>query len=110
MPISPEEICRKLGESKTKAIFAELTSRSEEHTSELQSLAYLVCRLPLDKEQSSLEDPYVGTIRSCRAFLSALHGVIDGLIRHLIECGDRAVISSPKLIATHTAIFVDLRA
>src|ERR1041384_1274036 len=28
--------------------------RSEEHTSELQSLAYLVCRLLLEKEQTSL--------------------------------------------------------
>jgi hypothetical protein len=28
MPISPEEICRKLGESKTKSIFAELTSEA----------------------------------------------------------------------------------
>ncbi len=28
MPISPEEICRKLGENKTKAIFAELTSEA----------------------------------------------------------------------------------
>src|SRR5687767_15779113 len=28
---------------------AEKAARSEEHTSELQSLAYLVCRLPLEK-------------------------------------------------------------
>src|SRR2546425_1506255 len=28
-----------------------LTSRSEEHTSELQSLAYLVCRLLLEKKK-----------------------------------------------------------
>src|SRR2546425_2979832 len=30
---------------------ARLTSRSEEHTSELQSLAYLVCRLLLEKKK-----------------------------------------------------------
>src|SRR5687767_15570143 len=30
--------------------FHELGGRSEEHTSELQSLAYLVCRLPLEKK------------------------------------------------------------
>src|SRR2546425_8573206 len=30
------------------------TVRSEEHTSELQSLAYLVCRLLLEKKKSSL--------------------------------------------------------
>src|SRR2546425_7359784 len=29
----------------------ELTTRSEEHTSELQSLAYLVCRLLLEKKK-----------------------------------------------------------
>src|SRR2546425_7325517 len=31
--------------------------RSEEHTSELQSLAYLVCRLLLDKKKILLLDP-----------------------------------------------------
>src|SRR5687767_15695360 len=30
----------------------ELTRRSEEHTSELQSLAYLVCRLLLEKKKT----------------------------------------------------------
>src|SRR5205823_13459119 len=30
----------------------EITSRSEEHTSELQSLAYLVCRLLLEKKKT----------------------------------------------------------
>src|SRR2546425_8091052 len=30
-----------------------LTNRSEEHTSELQSLAYLVCRLLLEKNNTS---------------------------------------------------------
>src|SRR5687767_15613772 len=28
-------------------------TRSEDHTSELQSLAYIVCRLPLEKKQAS---------------------------------------------------------
>src|SRR2546425_5537669 len=31
-----------------------LTERSEEHTSELQSLAYLVCRLLLEKKKTTL--------------------------------------------------------
>src|SRR2546423_8764724 len=31
--------------------------RSEEHTSELQSLAYLVCRLLLEKKKKSLTNP-----------------------------------------------------
>src|SRR6478609_10353963 len=33
------------------------TSRSEEHTSELQSLAYLVCRLLLEKKKPALVAP-----------------------------------------------------
>src|SRR2546425_9123121 len=32
--------------------FAALAERSEEHTSELQSLAYLVCRLLLEKKKN----------------------------------------------------------
>src|SRR3989441_9290934 len=36
-----------------KVVFA-LHVRSEEHTSELQSLAYLVCRLLLEKKKSAL--------------------------------------------------------
>src|SRR2546425_13094330 len=32
--------------------------RSEEHTSELQSLAYLVCRLLLEKKKQSASSPY----------------------------------------------------
>src|SRR5205823_12756266 len=38
---SPEEIC---------GVSARMSKRSEEHTSELQSLAYLVCRLLLEKK------------------------------------------------------------
>src|SRR5687767_15334436 len=34
------------------------TARSEEHTSELQSLAYLVCRLLLEKKKKSKRRPY----------------------------------------------------
>src|SRR2546423_7827401 len=34
-----------------------LQSRSEEHTSELQSLAYLVCRLLLEKKKNQLHYP-----------------------------------------------------
>src|SRR2546425_4888096 len=32
--------------------------RSEEHTSELQSLAYLVCRLLLEKKKKTKSQPY----------------------------------------------------
>src|SRR2546423_8533214 len=34
------------------------TSRSEEHTSELQSLAYLVCRLLLAKKKTYIHGPH----------------------------------------------------
>src|SRR2546425_1895256 len=36
--------------------------RSEEHTSELQSLAYLVCRLLLEKKKHHNRDPAVESI------------------------------------------------
>src|SRR2546425_2446060 len=36
-------------------IQAGASTRSEEHTSELQSLAYLVCRLLLEKKKSSIK-------------------------------------------------------
>src|SRR2546425_7788188 len=35
---------------------AGLTTRSEEHTSELQSLAYLVCRLLLEKKNTYIDN------------------------------------------------------
>src|SRR2546425_6310408 len=35
------------------ALVVEVPGRSEEHTSELQSLAYLVCRLLLEKKKDS---------------------------------------------------------
>src|SRR2546425_5318856 len=37
-------------------IWVVLSSRSEEHTSELQSLAYLVCRLLLEKKKKKCTD------------------------------------------------------
>src|SRR2546423_7854472 len=39
-----------------------IRSRSEEHTSELQSLAYLVCRLLLEKKKTLLETPHLTSI------------------------------------------------
>src|SRR5947199_256902 len=36
----------------------ESPARSEEHTSELQSLRHLVCRLLLEKKKSSIMDPW----------------------------------------------------
>src|SRR2546425_7877515 len=41
--------------------FRGFLARSEEHTSELQSLAYLVCRLLLEKKKKQ----YISELRSC---------------------------------------------
>src|SRR2546425_2009505 len=43
----------------------EACSRSEEHTSELQSLAYLVCRLLLEKKKKMTEMIVVICLRWC---------------------------------------------
>src|SRR2546425_4999795 len=43
--------------------------RSEEHTSELQSLAYLVCRLLLEKKKPPARCPSGTRDRSCGAYL-----------------------------------------
>src|SRR3712207_8307720 len=44
---------RRYGRSATRAPRASHTARSEEHTSELQSRQYLVCRLLLEKKTHS---------------------------------------------------------
>src|SRR2546425_9665580 len=43
--------------------------RSEEHTSELQSLAYLVCRLLLEKKNTTRSDQVLGLDDGSDAFL-----------------------------------------
>src|SRR2546425_3888628 len=45
---------------------AHVVMRSEEHTSELQSLAYLVCRLLLEKKKNDQTDKYILKIYSDR--------------------------------------------
>src|SRR2546423_10926954 len=40
--------------------------RSEEHTSELQSLAYLVCRLLLEKKKTRIEPAYCWSMNAGR--------------------------------------------
>src|SRR2546425_7734007 len=46
-----------------------LVPRSEEHTSELQSLAYLVCRLLLEKKKKHISDAHTdpNRIHQCSA-------------------------------------------
>src|SRR2546425_8877564 len=63
LPISPPKVTRVVGDQMFHASgdrqfqnvviirIRQVGSRSEEHTSELQSLAYLVCRLLLEKKK-----------------------------------------------------------
>src|SRR2546425_6691277 len=55
--------------------------RSEEHTSELQSLAYLVCRLLLEKKKTSSEP------RAERAAAENLVVVDDAVMHDLLRQG-----------------------
>src|SRR2546425_3496166 len=50
-------------------IAAGIVDRSEEHTSELQSLAYLVCRLLLEKKKTNKTD-HVRQRKECAGKLS----------------------------------------
>src|SRR5205823_7908913 len=45
------QLCRRIRASKYSPDIKVIVYRSEEHTSELQSLAYLVCRLLLEKKK-----------------------------------------------------------
>src|SRR2546425_2548206 len=57
--ILSECFARTVGSTRATMTFgpALRSSRSEEHTSELQSLAYLVCRLLLEKKKHHHKDP-----------------------------------------------------
>src|SRR2546423_8952847 len=52
----------------------QLAHRSEEHTSELQSLAYLVCRLLLEKKKNTHATVHVLAQQSLQRALLSLHG------------------------------------
>src|SRR2546425_3745992 len=51
VPLAPDSARRLVAALGATPRFELLTVRSEEHTSELQSLAYLVCRLLLEKKK-----------------------------------------------------------
>src|SRR3712207_7038106 len=52
--VSPERLARWfVREGETYCVVKELRERSEEHTSELQSRQYLVCRLLLEKKKKT---------------------------------------------------------
>src|SRR5687767_15911731 len=53
LPISPGFRWEDPGMSEQTSTAAKVGNRSEEHTSELQSLAYLVCRLLLEKKKKN---------------------------------------------------------
>src|SRR5438045_8157900 len=48
---SPNDVRRKISPKLRRSVVAPLAARSEEHTSELQSLRHLVCRLLLEKKK-----------------------------------------------------------
>src|SRR3989441_5251262 len=60
--LSAEQFRHMLGDAardvrRTARLVAQGAQRSEEHTSELQSLAYLVCRLLLEKKKKTTSYP-----------------------------------------------------
>src|SRR2546425_5280910 len=66
IPDAPSEI-----ESAPMAETSVVPKRSEEHTSELQSLAYLVCRLLLEKKKQKEPQPPSPTTLCAEAPLTA---------------------------------------
>src|SRR4029079_4401267 len=61
--------------------------RSEEHTSELQSLAYLVCRLLLEKKKQKLKKKTHHNTRTRRHARHQFDTVIcDHVVSHSIMC------------------------
>src|SRR2546425_2473057 len=54
--ITPARSCASSVEAARCGVTTTLSSRSEEHTSELQSLAYLVCRLLLEKKKNKKKE------------------------------------------------------
>src|SRR3712207_8537673 len=54
------------------ALIAKFQARSEEHTSELQSRQYLVCRLLLEKKNNSAQTPQGTPSDGCNSVRSRL--------------------------------------
>src|SRR2546425_5946065 len=55
VPHSPHRSDRRRAAPEAQFLPEEVDVRSEEHTSELQSLAYLVCRLLLEKKKKTIQ-------------------------------------------------------
>src|SRR2546425_4725656 len=81
--------------------------RSEEHTSELQSLAYLVCRLLLEKKKTVHAGIIRDSSRDVVPHARALRGVGSNTlsntpVRDLIKPGDEATIATyPRFRPEH---------
>src|SRR2546425_5291091 len=63
-PFTAEDV--KFSFHRTKGTKILKDKRSEEHTSELQSLAYLVCRLLLEKKKKKQNTPDTKTQTTCQ--------------------------------------------
>src|SRR3712207_7818595 len=61
-PVGPREVGGVL------VVVAGVTARSEEHTSELQSRQYLVCRLLLEKNSTAFSSPSISSGSDKSAF------------------------------------------
>src|SRR2546425_2119651 len=80
-----------------EAIAARAESRSEEHTSELQSLAYLVCRLLLEKKKHSLGGMRpVSTVPNNRIFRATLARSRDCLSSSQTRVASKQPACSPQ--------------
>src|SRR3989441_5166647 len=69
--IAERELVRGEGRAAARAVRQHLVApvqerRSEEHTSELQSLAYLVCRLLLEKKKNKKKDDRYSTMHASK--------------------------------------------
>src|SRR5687767_15261155 len=62
LDVRPVRLLRRVPVQGHAVRHAEDAPRSEEHTSELQSLAYLVCRLLLEKKNASALNCFVAAI------------------------------------------------
>src|SRR5687767_15183395 len=70
----------------TRSAVGESVVRSEEHTSELQSLAYLVCRLLLEKKKKNKQEVEYRE-RICSGGVCS----IAGLILDRLLCGSASI-------------------
>src|SRR2546425_3110355 len=82
LPISiphPRGLRRRAGARRAGPPEPRAAARSEEHTSELQSLAYLVCRLLLEKKKKKINDSTLlaHQVHQSRRRVSMCHHVLN---------------------------------